>query len=116
MGVVRGGDEHEAAIQRILRAAKAANKRAAIFCRFLHSHCWQYPVFFPIIKIHILKPGSTAHNGYTSTSGPEARLRAEQGFDMVSIITDVAVLGEGMARELDAANGKTEERKPREGY
>jgi len=35
---------------------------------------------------------------------------------MVSIITDVAVLGEGMARELDAANGKTEERKPREGY
>ena len=43
-------------------------------------------------------------------------MRAEQGFDMVSIITDVAVLAEGMARELDAANGNTEERKPREGY
>jgi 4-hydroxy-2-oxoheptanedioate aldolase len=34
MGVVRGGDEHEAAIQRILKATKAAGKTAAIFCMF----------------------------------------------------------------------------------
>jgi 2-keto-3-deoxy-L-rhamnonate aldolase RhmA len=34
MNVVRGGEEHEAAIQRTLKAAKAAGKKAAIFCKF----------------------------------------------------------------------------------
>lgn len=33
MNVVRGGEEHEAAIQRTLKAAKAAGKKAAIFCK-----------------------------------------------------------------------------------
>lgn len=33
MGVTRGGEEHEAAIQRILKAAKTAGKKAAIFCK-----------------------------------------------------------------------------------
>lgn len=33
MGVARGGEEHEAAIQRILAAARAENKKAAIFCK-----------------------------------------------------------------------------------
>jgi hypothetical protein len=32
IGVQRGGEEHEAAIQRILKAAKSAGKKAAIFC------------------------------------------------------------------------------------
>lgn len=32
MGVTRGGEEHEAAIQRILAASHAAKKKAAIFC------------------------------------------------------------------------------------
>lgn len=32
MGVPRGGDAHEAAIQRILKAAQSAGKKAAIFC------------------------------------------------------------------------------------
>lgn len=32
MGVTRGGEEHEAAIQRIKKAAHAAGKKAAIFC------------------------------------------------------------------------------------
>ncbi|KAE8380345.1 Pyruvate/Phosphoenolpyruvate kinase-like domain-containing protein [Aspergillus bertholletiae] len=32
IGVVHGGPEHKAAIQRILQAAKAAGKKAAIFC------------------------------------------------------------------------------------
>lgn len=35
MGVTRGGGEHEAAIQRILKAAKSAGKTAAIFCMSL---------------------------------------------------------------------------------
>lgn len=35
MGVERGGEEHEAAIARILKAAKGAGKTAAFFCEFL---------------------------------------------------------------------------------
>lgn len=33
MNVTRRGEEHEAAIQRILKAAKTAGKKAAIFCK-----------------------------------------------------------------------------------
>lgn len=33
MGVERGGKEHEAAIDRILKAAKGAGKTAAFFCK-----------------------------------------------------------------------------------
>lgn len=44
MNVVRGGEEHEAAIQRILKAAKAAGKIAAIFCRSSFHHVgWILP-------------------------------------------------------------------------
>lgn len=39
------------------------------------------------------------------TNGAEAKRRTEQGFDMVSIITDVNVLGDGITRELNAAKG-----------
>lgn len=35
MGVARGGEEHEAAIQRVLTAAHTAGKKAAIFCMFI---------------------------------------------------------------------------------
>lgn len=34
MGVVRGGEEHEAAIERIKKAAHANGKIAAIFCEY----------------------------------------------------------------------------------
>lgn len=34
MGVERGGEEHEAAIARILKAAKGAGKTAAFFCEW----------------------------------------------------------------------------------
>lgn len=45
-------------------------------------------------------------------------MRAEQGFDMVSVITDTSILGDGMARELEAAKGKGVggDRKPGKGY
>ncbi|KAL4986301.1 Pyruvate/Phosphoenolpyruvate kinase-like domain-containing protein [Aspergillus falconensis] len=82
IGVQRGGEEHEAAIQRILKAAKSAGKKAAIFC----------------------------------TDGTDAQNRAQQGFDMVSIVTDVGVLGSGMLRELDVASGRVKGGKPRDGY
>ncbi|KAL1888792.1 hypothetical protein Sste5346_009346 [Sporothrix stenoceras] len=71
MGVVRGGDEHEAAIQKVLKACKANGKKAAIFC----------------------------------TSGEQASQRAAQGFDLVSVITDVGALGEVMTQQLGVANG-----------
>ncbi|KUL91946.1 hypothetical protein ZTR_01082 [Talaromyces verruculosus] len=82
-GVVRGGEEHEAMIQRTLKAAKAAGKKAAIFC----------------------------------VDGADAQKRAQQGFDMVSIITDVGVLAQAMAQQLDIAKGKgIEGNKQRDGY
>ncbi|KAF9886584.1 hypothetical protein FE257_011356 [Aspergillus nanangensis] len=81
MGVVRGGEEHEAAIQRTLKAAKAAGKKAAIFC----------------------------------TEGAQARMRAEQGFDMVSIVTDLAALEGGITQQLAAAQNTGEAGK-RDGY
>ncbi|KAK6064487.1 2,4-dihydroxyhept-2-ene-1,7-dioic acid aldolase [Seiridium cupressi] len=83
MGAVRGGDEHEAAIQRILKAAKSAGKKAAIFC----------------------------------TDGAQARTRASQGFDMVSIITDIGALGDAMLRVLGEAKGEGKgDAKTRAGY
>lgn len=39
MRVTRGGEEHEAAIQRVLNAARAAGKKAAIFCMCSHFRC-----------------------------------------------------------------------------
>ncbi|KAL3471193.1 Pyruvate/Phosphoenolpyruvate kinase-like domain-containing protein [Aspergillus californicus] len=82
MGIQRSGEEHEAAIQRILKAAKSAGKKAAIFC----------------------------------TDGTDAQNRAQQGFDMVSVVTDVGVLGSGMMRELGVASGQVADGKPRDGY
>lgn len=40
MGVERGGEEHEAAIQRTLKAAHSAGKKAAIFCKFAQDNHW----------------------------------------------------------------------------
>lgn len=72
MGVVRGGEEHEAAIQTILKASHAAGKKAAIFC----------------------------------TNGSQSLERANQGFDMVSIITDLGAIEEGITQTLQIASGK----------
>ncbi|KAF7558163.1 hypothetical protein G7Z17_g100 [Cylindrodendrum hubeiense] len=84
MGVVRGGEEHEAAIQATLKAAKTAGKKAAIFC----------------------------------SNGSQALTRAEQGFDMVSIITDLGAIEEGIVNTLQAASvkGSEGETKKRDGY
>ncbi|KAJ5888495.1 hypothetical protein N7495_008536 [Penicillium taxi] len=82
IGITRGSVEHEAAIQRILAAAHAAGKKAAIFC----------------------------------TDGSDAHTRAEQGFDMISVNTDVGVLRTAMLNELKTANGEHIRADPREGY
>ncbi|KAJ5103719.1 hypothetical protein N7532_004248 [Penicillium argentinense] len=77
-GVTRGGEEHEAIIQRILKAAHGAGKKAAIFC----------------------------------TDGNDSRNRAQQGFDMISVNTDVGVIRTGMLNELKVANGESVQRGP----
>ncbi|KAL4878155.1 Pyruvate/Phosphoenolpyruvate kinase-like domain-containing protein [Aspergillus karnatakaensis] len=51
-----------------------------------------------------------------SSDGVDAQKRVEQGFDLVSITTDVAVLGSGFLRELGVASGQIEGGKPRDGY
>lgn len=53
---------------------------------------------------------------YSGSNGEDASRRREQGFDMISVITDVGVLAEGMLREIGVAKGQTQENKPREGY
>lgn len=54
-------------------------------------------------------------NGKTAaifcSNGEQARQRLEQGFDMVSIHTDIGVIVQGMTRELGIAMGKTQEKK-----
>jgi hypothetical protein len=55
MNVVRGGPEHEAAIQRTLKAAKAAGKKAAIFCKLNHGNIFSLYIRVsrsPDIDIH----------------------------------------------------------------
>lgn len=39
------------------------------------------------------------------TDGAQAQARAEQGFTMISVIADVNVIGDGIARELTTARG-----------
>lgn len=77
MGVPFGSEAHDAAIARILAAAKKHGKTAAIFC----------------------------------TNGDQAKARLAQGFDMVSVTTDIGVLVGEMTRQLAAASGTTVEKK-----
>ncbi|KAL0565610.1 hypothetical protein V5O48_016414 [Marasmius crinis-equi] len=72
MGVEFGGEEHEAAISKILAACKKHKKCAAIFC----------------------------------LNGEQAAKRFAQGFDMVSVTTDIDTLTDGFAGALSTATGK----------
>ncbi|KAI0036430.1 Phosphoenolpyruvate/pyruvate domain-containing protein [Vararia minispora EC-137] len=78
MGVQFGGEEHEAAIQRILDATHAAGKIAAIFC----------------------------------LDGSQAAKRFEQGFDMVSVSTDIDTLIASFADHAAKAGGVSVDAKP----
>ncbi|KAJ5563057.1 Pyruvate/Phosphoenolpyruvate kinase [Penicillium sp. DV-2018c] len=82
MRITRGSEEHEAAIQRVLDAAKSNGKKAAIFC----------------------------------PDGNDALRRSQQGFDMVSIITDIGVFGDAMLAELEKAKGNAKVEGKRDGY
>lgn len=93
MGVNRGGQEHEAAIQRILAAAHNAGKKAAIFCMSHLSQSLAWSIALLTLRL-------------AGTDGNDARVRAEQGFDMISVTTDVGVIRNGMQNELKTANGE----------
>lgn len=95
-GMIRGGPEHEAAIQRILKAAKSAGKRAAIFCTLC-------PALLYGLTSRLYNGSRDIKLILIGTDGLQARTRTQQGFDMVSVTTDVGVLGTGMLRELDLA-------------
>lgn len=71
MGVQPFGEEHEAAMAKVLAACKAAGKTAAIFC----------------------------------LNGEQAAKRFAQGFDMVSITTDIDTLTDGFAAAVNTATG-----------
>lgn len=102
MGVERGGEEHEAAIQRILKATKAAGKTAAIFC--------MSPDLLSTEDEECILTTSLG------TDGAQAKQRADQGFDMVSIVTDLAALESGIMAQLKTAKGVTGETGKRDGY
>lgn len=106
MGVERGGEEHEAAIQRILKAAKAEGKTAAIFCKFFFPSASLYYYCLYYYYIYIPSRISKVNFDSSGTSGEQAKARAEQGFDMISVIADVNVIGDGIVRELNAAKGE----------
>jgi 4-hydroxy-2-oxoheptanedioate aldolase len=52
----------------------------------------------------------------TGTDGNDALRRSQQGFDMVSIITDTGVFGDAMLAELEKAKGNAKVEEKREGY
>lgn len=111
MGVVRGGKEHEAAIQAILQASKKAGKKTAIFC--------ELSIFCPLVGVTAgicTIEDDTLTESVLGTSGDQALARSKEGFDMVSIITDLGALEEGISSALWAANGGETNGKPRDQY
>lgn len=106
MGVERKGPEHEAAIQRILKAAHDAGKAAAIFCEF--------SVSFASLSGHIPAIGalwSLLTTLMIGTDGLDAKKRREDGFDMISITTDIGTVSKGFASEYaDFTGGKAGQR------
>lgn len=50
------------------------------------------------------------------TDGNDAHTRSKQGFDMISVNTDVGVIRTGMLNELKTANGEAVKEASRGGY
>ncbi|KAJ7097630.1 Pyruvate/Phosphoenolpyruvate kinase-like domain-containing protein [Mycena epipterygia] len=73
MNVEFGGEEHEAAIAKVLAACQKSGKIAAIFC----------------------------------LTGEQAEKRFQQGFQMVSVTTDIDTITDGFAAQLGKVNGNT---------
>lgn len=81
MDIEFGGDEHEDAIAKVLKVSKANGKKAAIFCEPRG-----------LGEVAVLIPGM---------SGEKAKKRLQQGFDMVSIVTDTDTLIWGLTKQLE---------------
>jgi 4-hydroxy-2-oxoheptanedioate aldolase len=84
MGVDFGSKEHEGAIQDILAAAHKAGKKAGIFCAFVG-------------RLHTLLNCTAGSNGAASAK------RMAEGFDMVSVCTDIDSLAAQTAKEVEVA-------------
>ncbi|KAL4910518.1 hypothetical protein BDW74DRAFT_135 [Aspergillus multicolor] len=67
-------------------------------------------------QIGVQRGGEEHEAAIFCSDGNDAQRRIAQGFNMVSITTDVGVLGSGMLRELGVASGQVEGGKPRDGY
>jgi len=89
MNVPFGQEEHEEAITKIRESAKAAGKTSAIFCKSFN-------------HLNELQRVSHCTSGLT---GEQAEKRYAQGFDMVSVTTDIDTLAGGIAKEVNAATG-----------
>lgn len=94
MQIERKSEEHEKAIQRVLQAAKSAGKLAAIFCT-------SSALAISLREMRIRKCTNTGWG----TNGEDARKRAEEGFDMISVASIEGALAEKMQAELDVASG-----------
>jgi len=53
---------------------------------------------------------------YYCTSGDQAKNRADQGFDIINVQSDVGSLTEGIVRNVTAAQGKAIVSEPKKGY
>lgn len=94
MGVQFGSEAHEAAISKILASAKKHGKVAAIFCKAqLQVLVWFSNFYLLCVALGL--------------NGEQAAKRFAQGFQMVSVTTDIDTLTTAFAKELTAATGKT---------
>lgn len=99
MDVEFGGQEHEKAIAGVLEAAHKAGKKAAIFCKPLPLLCFAAHKHSPgVWRRYNPKCGSPI-----GVSGDKAKKRLDQGFDMVSCLTDTDAMIWEVTRQVDVA-------------
>jgi hypothetical protein len=95
-----------------LRFSACSRLRMRLGRRRLFSVCHSNILFCQLYTL-VITEMLTIDSG---SNGVDAQRRAQQGFDLVSINTDVGVLGAGMVQELSVASGQAADAKPREGY
>lgn len=106
MGVEFGSEAHEAAIAKILASAKKAGKIAAIFCASAISF-YSYPLVPS--QLHPSARYDADADALTGLTGEQAAKRFAQGFDMVSVTTDIDTITDGFAAALNTATDSSVE-------
>ena len=119
MGVQFGSQEHEDAIAKVLAACKKAKKTSAIFCASpFCSRCTSTSSqrVFSSTRPHPSHPFDHSLTLPSGLTGEQAEKRFAQGFDMVSVTTDIDTLVDGFASALATATGKLKEGAASSGY